>query len=204
MHRWKDYAAQVYKAFSSTPTPDRMRERIQGANINEQTLLATDYLNHFNEIAMILELIPDMPEMIEDVRGWGPVSYKDHFRKSSFSDRELAADAYDCVPSAYLIAFEDAVKRTNNVIAEGFPALEGAVATGDRDVIAATTEGICGRIEELMSRMRGIVNGELGTLAQDDIDDILLEADGRVVGEEEAPRATDAALDQNAIDSLFD
>ena len=43
----------------------------QGTNIDPQTLLATDYLNHFNEIVMLLELIPDMPECFEDADGVG-------------------------------------------------------------------------------------------------------------------------------------
>ncbi len=59
---------------SPDPSPVAPREtrdylafqhKVRGTNINEQTLLATDYLNHFNEIAMMLEMIPDMPEFLE-------------------------------------------------------------------------------------------------------------------------------------------
>ena len=41
---------------------------VRGKNINETTLLATDYLNHFNEIIMVLELVPDMPECLEEAQ----------------------------------------------------------------------------------------------------------------------------------------
>jgi hypothetical protein len=44
------------------------QEKVRDTNINEQTLLATDYLNHFNEIVMLLEMVPDMPEMLEDAK----------------------------------------------------------------------------------------------------------------------------------------
>jgi hypothetical protein len=37
---------------------------VRGTKINEQTLLATDHLNHFNEIVMTLEMIPDTPELL--------------------------------------------------------------------------------------------------------------------------------------------
>ena len=47
-----------------------MRTRIAGANINEQSLLATDYLNHLNEVAMILKMLPDMLDFVEDVKSW--------------------------------------------------------------------------------------------------------------------------------------
>lgn len=74
----------VYEAF---------RARVADANINTQTLLATDYLNHFNEIIMLLEMVPDMPDMLEECRAWEPKSYQDHFRESSFSDKQLAIEA---------------------------------------------------------------------------------------------------------------
>jgi hypothetical protein len=54
------------------------------ANINPVSLLATDYLNHFNEAVMLLELIPDMPDMLEDAKRWAPKPYKQHFRDSGF------------------------------------------------------------------------------------------------------------------------
>ena len=47
---------------------------------------------------MLLEMIPDMPDMLEDAQEWQPKSYKDHFRDSSIADKELAIEAYDIVP----------------------------------------------------------------------------------------------------------
>src|SRR5262249_33673402 len=49
--------------------------RLRAANINPRTGLATDYLNHFNEAIMLLEMIPDMPECAEDFLSWRPLSY---------------------------------------------------------------------------------------------------------------------------------
>ena len=52
------------------PPPGRFDEaraaRLRAANINPHTGLATDYLNHFNEAVMLLEMVPDMPECAED------------------------------------------------------------------------------------------------------------------------------------------
>ena len=61
------------------------RKLVSGTNINEQTLLATDYLNHFNEVVMLIEMIADMPECLEDAQAWAPKSYQDHFRDSNVS-----------------------------------------------------------------------------------------------------------------------
>src|SRR6201987_1491636 len=68
---------------------------LKAANINPQTGLATDYLNHFNEANMLLEMIPDMPECAEDFQQWQPLSYAEHFTASNFKARDLAISAYD-------------------------------------------------------------------------------------------------------------
>ena len=59
---------------------EKNRLLVRGKNINQNTLLATDYLNHFNEIIMLLEMVPSMPECYEDAAGWRPKSYAEHFR----------------------------------------------------------------------------------------------------------------------------
>src|SRR5277367_3008540 len=69
--------------------------RLLAANINPRTGLATDYLNHFNEAIMLLEMIPDMPECSEDFLEWQPLSYSEHFTASNFRARDLAIEAYE-------------------------------------------------------------------------------------------------------------
>ena len=48
---------------------------LTAANINPSTGLATDYLNHFNEVVMLMEMLPDMPDCAEDVLEWQPLDY---------------------------------------------------------------------------------------------------------------------------------
>src|SRR5215213_6229501 len=68
---------------------------LAAANINPSTYLATDYLNHFNEAIMLLEMIPDMPECADDFLVWEPLTYPEHFQHSNFKARDLAIAAYD-------------------------------------------------------------------------------------------------------------
>ncbi len=68
------------------------RARLAGTNINAESLLATDYLNHFNEAVMMLDLVADMPEMLDDIKAWKPLSYVEHFRASQFAERDLAIE----------------------------------------------------------------------------------------------------------------
>ena len=77
------------------PDAEARAAQLLAANINPRTGLATDYLNHFNEAIMLLEMIPDMPECAEEFLGWQPLSYREHFTASHFKARELAIEAYD-------------------------------------------------------------------------------------------------------------
>ena len=46
---------------------DAWQQRVAGTVINPSTLLATDYLNHFNEVIMTVDMVPDMPELFDEV-----------------------------------------------------------------------------------------------------------------------------------------
>ena len=73
-------------------------ERLRAANIHPETRLATDYLNHFNEVVMLLELVPTMPDCIEDVLAWAPATYEQHFIRSHYRDKDLVLEAFAHAP----------------------------------------------------------------------------------------------------------
>ena len=54
--------------------------RLEDANINPSTGLATDYLNRFNEAVMLLDMLTTCPEFRADFLSWEPMSYREHFR----------------------------------------------------------------------------------------------------------------------------
>src|SRR3569833_2650624 len=93
--------------------------RLRVANINPRTGLATDYLNHFNEAVMLLEMVPDMPECAEDFLTWSPLSYDEHFTASNFKARDLAIEAYEkadpnVLSQFYHITNTKTTKQTTN------------------------------------------------------------------------------------------
>ena len=148
-------------------------KRIAGTNINADTFLATDYLNHFNEVVMLLEMLPDMPECLEDVKESKPKTYQNHFRNSVFSDRDLAIEAYDHVPSRYLIPFEDVMGRLNNAILEAVAGAERALAGGDHDGLTMVVATAMPTIQSFQDMASSIINGFDVTLDQSEIDEIL-------------------------------
>ena len=76
----------------AAPLPDP--DLLKAANINPTTESATDYLNHYNGIVMMIATLGDIPEMREPALEWRPVGYATHFRMTGFRDRDLAAAAY--------------------------------------------------------------------------------------------------------------
>ncbi len=69
--------------------------RLADAHINPATGLATDYLNHFNEAIMLLDMAAECPDCRDDLRNWRACDYREHFRRSGLKARDLAIAAYD-------------------------------------------------------------------------------------------------------------
>ena len=150
-----------------------LRERIKGSNIDETTLLATDYLNHFNEIVMLLEMVPDMPEILDDVKAWRPKTYKDHFLGSTIADKDLAIEAYDHVPDIYREPFEQTIEQLNAMIANATERLERNLADGDMDILKTNAQTVSRLIQKLMDMASAIIHGSAKTMDQSEIDVLL-------------------------------
>jgi hypothetical protein len=150
-----------------------MSARAVGTNINPQTLLATDYLNHFNEIIMLLEMIPDMTDCFEDVQAWKPKSYQDHFRDSQFRDKDLAVEAYDHVPSRYREPFETVIDQMNRLV---FSAVE-RIGPLIEDAAEGELRHVCSDVSIRLQRMSdvasAIIHGSEKIIQRAEIDGIL-------------------------------
>jgi len=144
-----------------------------GTNINPQTLLATDYLNHFNEIVMMLGMIPDIPDCLEDAQAWEPKSYQDHFRDSQFRDKDLAIEAYDNVPAKYKVPFDTAISHVNSLVASSITQIAQVIEGGNEDELRF----VCGQasqdIQKLMDLASSIIHGSTKILDQTEIDAFL-------------------------------
>ena len=135
-------------------SPDALR----AANINPATGLATDYLNHFNEVMMLMEMLPDMPDCAEDVLDWAPADYAEHFTSSSFKDKELAVLAWQAVPHhvrAHLVTvvlqIEAEVERAQEIL-RGEP---------DDKALRAVAELATDCIKPLIVAASGAIHGQV-------------------------------------------
>lgn len=149
------------------------QRRVQGTNISPASLLATDYLNHFNEIIMLLGMVPDMPDIIEECRAWAPKGYKDHFAESGFRDRDLAIEAYDHVPARFKQPFEETVEQMNLVVANAIQKIDAARDDGDAAVVAFKAATASRLLQHLLDCASAVIHGSEVTMSQADIDGFL-------------------------------
>jgi hypothetical protein len=101
---------------------------LAAANICPATGLATDYLNHFNEVAMLIEMLPMMPEAAQDVLDWAPRAYPDHFTVTGFRDKDLAVAAWRAADVAVIARFEAACVEVEGLIGLVQESLRGGEA----------------------------------------------------------------------------
>src|SRR5580704_18534943 len=144
-----------------TPRPSPETEAraavLRAANINPRTGLATDYLNHFNEAIMLLEMIPDMPECAEEFLGWQPLSYREHFTASHFRARELAIEAHDSADAGIRTEFDNITSAMTSILT----AVSGAMREVRHDKTRATlAEQATGWIKPLVTLAGSIINGQ--------------------------------------------
>ncbi len=133
------------------------RARFAAVNINPQTGLATDYLNHFNEAIMLLDLLASCPDCIGDFLAWRPMSYREHFQASNLSGRDLMIAAYeDADPTARTAL--DALAGTMNAVLEATRAAMSAELPPERT--AALAENAANWLRPLVVRAGAVINGE--------------------------------------------
>jgi hypothetical protein len=130
--------------------------QLRAANINPRTGLATDYLNHFNEAIMLLEMVPDMPECSEDFLAWQPLSYSEHFTASNFKARDLAIEAYQAADAKIRAEFDSLTTAMTSILT----AVGAAMREARQDKTRATlAEQATGWVKPLVALAGGIING---------------------------------------------
>jgi hypothetical protein len=146
---------------------DAWAAQLRAANINPRTGLATDYLNHFNEAIMLLEMIPDMPECAEDFLGWQALSYREHFAASHFKARDLAIKAYDAADAGVRGEFDNIIATMTSILT----AVSAAMRETEHDKTRARlAEQATGWVKPLVSLAGGVINGG----AEADVDTIMM------------------------------
>jgi hypothetical protein len=143
------------EAYRQASQPAIDPARLVAANINPTTLLATDYLNHFNEASMMLQMLPEIPDCITDLVQWRPLTYAEHFAESTFRDRELAIAAHERA--------DPAVRRRLDELADEMNAILGSTIDAVLDCTplraVALIEETSHRLRPLVAQAAAVING---------------------------------------------
>jgi hypothetical protein len=146
--------------------------RLKAANINPKTGLATDYLNHFNEAIMLLDLLPHTPECIVELIGWEPLSYEEHFAASHFKDKELAIAAYRGAEPIARVRLDELADTMNALLVATCETFQRRSSLESANALAAETAA---RLKPLVARAGAVINGYDRALGRHD--------DGRAAGD---------------------
>jgi hypothetical protein len=130
--------------------------QLRAANINPRTGLATDYLNHFNEAVMLLEMIPDIPDCAADFLEWHPLSYAEHFTASNFKARDLAISAYEQADPAIRAEFDQLANTMTSILTAVGQAMREATQDKTRAKLA---EQAIHWVKPLVMAAGGVING---------------------------------------------
>lgn len=159
--------------------------RYDGTAVNPRTFLATDYLNHFNEAIMLLEMAADMPDCMEELEEWAPRSYVDHFRHSVFKDKDLCIEAYAHVDPSTRVRLEAVIALLDAGVLSARGTLAAALDAGNTEEAGFIAGAATQNLRALIDQASGIINGADGDAA-----------------DAEPPAHIDAT--QAAVDALFD
>ena len=148
------------------PIDEARAAQLRAANINPRTGLATDYLNHFNEAVMLLEMVPDMPECAQDFLDWRPLSYSEHFHASNFKARDLAIEAYETTDTVIRTEFDNITSAMTSLLT----AVSAAMREAQQDKTRARlAEQATIWVKPLVALAGGVINGD----AEADVDYIM-------------------------------
>src|SRR5262245_7715696 len=84
--------------------------------VNPRSGIANDYLNHFNEVFLLIENLPILlPEMLDELIAWNPVTYREYFQKSLLPGSAQAIEIYDNLDEDFRNEFETIIKGVNAI-----------------------------------------------------------------------------------------
>lgn len=200
LHRFENKMTQTNPGRLNTQQR-ALLPKLSAANINPDSFFATDYLNHYNEIVMLMEMLPDMPDMLEEALEWKPKSYPDHFSESQFQAKDLAVEAFYAAPTQAREALDAVCSLLDKAIMQTMHGLK-IVAADSRGLSESAKQLLQGRITDiqtLLMKLNQVIHGKHGAAFIEDL--------FKVGSPTEAPADKSdggEAQSQADIDKLFD
>lgn len=148
------------QARRATDVPDASTEERAKELVNPTSGLANDYLNIFNELVMLVEQLPEVPEFAEDVLNWRPRTYQDYFTNSNLPGRESALSAYAQLDLTFRKEFEQVVADLDRIATGCVAVLRRLLKKGDegQGAMASQCEKTSSSMRELLLRASNLID----------------------------------------------
>ncbi len=119
---------------------------------------------------MLLGMLPDMPDMIEDIRAWQFCTYEEHFGDSGLPFAPLAIEAYAHVPPMIRGRFEQTIAEMHVTVDEARETLVRLAGEAQLDRFKLSAVDYSMRLQGLVDTGSAIVHGVGKISGQDAID----------------------------------
>ncbi|HWM32553.1 MAG TPA: hypothetical protein VNO69_12745 [Methyloceanibacter sp.] len=132
--------------------------RAHRTGINESTLTASDYLNHFHELVKLLDAVSvQLEEFAHEFLAWSPMTYEEHV--SELNDDDLADLSSRQAPTPVRARFDEAVVHLHG---EAIAVVEDVVAKlgGSKQGLNQACEKAAACLRILGDEANAIARGE--------------------------------------------
>ncbi len=110
------------------------------------TGLSNDYLNHYVEVLLLIEMAPHDPTLCADLSDWWPISYVEYFSSSQLDHASRAKAAYEALPSEDRRRFERLVAAMETLATLAVFALQPPCAPDRASVIVDAAAPVLRRL----------------------------------------------------------
>ena len=165
-------ALAQYNDLESYTNNQEIAQALTAINVNLSTGFATNYLNHYVEILLLLEMLPSMPECLDDIGLWKPIDYAEHVRQSGLPHSELVLEAFEHSDSKRKDALRDVTNEVDMEVLRYINQAQQAAALGDNE----QTSAIARETKEVLTPMLEKISSVICSpnfLAEEPMDDFV-------------------------------
>jgi hypothetical protein len=147
------------------PEPDDAAAEAADALPSACADLSNDFLNHYSEVLMLIEMAGDDPAIGAELQDWRPVSYPAYFASSELRRAPAALAAYEALPEARRQAFEKLVAAMDTLATMAVFALQPPSTPESAPVVIEATAPA---LRELIAKAAAFLNSGGQDLADGD------------------------------------
>ncbi len=165
-------ALAQYNDLENYTNNQEVAQALSAINVNLSTGFATNYLNHYVEILLLLEMLPSMPECLEDIGLWEPMDYVEHVRLSGLPQSELVIEAFEHSDTKRKDTLADVTNEVDTEVLRYINQAQKAVAVGDDEQTAAIAREAKEVLTPMLEKISSVICSP-NFLAEEPMDDFV-------------------------------